>query len=227
LEAFAYTVSHDLRAPLRAIDGFAAMAQDELHAAEQANFEAYLGSIRKSIRRMSDLIDGLLNFSRLNRTPLQRAHIDLDQLVEEVWRELIGLNRNRQIQFSCDRLGKYEGDLTLMRQVFTNLLSNALKFTRNTQQANIHVGCEECEGQMVCFVRDNGVGFDLKYRDKLFGVFERLHSGADYEGTGVGLAIAQRILKRHGGDIWAESAPGGGATFYFSLEQSVDKEAVA
>ena len=217
LEAFAYTVSHDLRAPLRAIDGFSVIVEEELGETGSADARQGLAAIRTNIQRMSALIDGLLDFSRLNRTPLVTMRVDLDELVREIWDDLAATRQGREIEFVCEPMGTCEADQTLLRQVFTNLLSNAVKFTRNQPAPKIQVGRELRGKETVYYVKDNGVGFDLKYRDKLFGVFERLHSGSDYEGTGVGLAIVQRIILRHGGQVWAESAPGAGATFYFSL----------
>ncbi|MEW6367594.1 MAG: ATP-binding protein [Acidobacteriota bacterium] len=220
LEAFSYSISHDLRAPLRHLDGFSRILVEE-HAAElPADAARYLGIIRQSAQQMGRLIDELLHFSRLSRQPLARQDSDMQEMVQQVWDDLRGERQERGVEIGIEPLPAAECDPGLIRQVWTNLLSNALKFTRRCEVARIEVGwrAPESSAAGAYFVRDNGAGFDMRYADKLFGVFQRLHRAEDYEGTGVGLAIVQRIIHRHGGRVWAESEPGKGATFYFSIE---------
>ncbi len=217
LEAFAYSVSHDLRAPLRHLSGFAEMLQNKCGEQLDVSGQRYLDVIIESAVRMGNLIDHLLGFSRLGRTELQKARISLDQVVKRALSDLKEESRGRDVLWSIADLPTVSADPALLRMVFVNLLSNALKFTRQQQQAEIEVGCDENNGQVVLFVRDNGAGFDMKYADKLFGVFQRLHRTDQFEGTGIGLANVRRIILRHGGETWAESQEGKGATFYFSL----------
>ena len=216
LEAFAYTVSHDLRAPLRAIDGFSRIVANEYAAEIDKDGRRYLRLVSENVERMSQLIDDLLAFSRLSQQALQIQHVDVTALVESVIEDLAPERRGRQVEITHDDLPPCQADPGLLRQVLANLLSNAQKFTKERKTAHIHIGCQQGE-QTVYYVRDNGVGFDMQYADKLFGVFERLHHDTTYEGTGVGLAIVQRIIQRHGGRIWAESAPEKGATFFIAL----------
>jgi len=220
LEAFAYTVSHDLRAPLRAIDGFSRIVANEYVTEIDDKGQRYLGLVSENVGRMSQLIDDLLAFSRLSRQSLQIQDVDVTALVESVIEDLAPERQSRQIEITHDDLPPCQADPGLLRQVLANLLSNAQKYTRARETAHIHVGCQQQGRQIVYYVRDNGVGFDMRYANKLFGVFERLHHNSAYEGTGVGLAIAQRIIQRHGGQIWAESAPDQGATFFFVLKGS-------
>lgn len=218
LEGFSYSVSHDLRAPLRGIDGFARILQDEYAAALPDEGRRYLKLVRNNAQQMGRLIDDLLNFSRLNRQPVRRVACDSAALVKECLESLGSEANGRELCVSVGDLPRVEADPALLRQVFVNLLSNAMKFTRRSEPARIEVGTlEHPDCGRVFFVRDNGVGFDMKYRDKLFGVFQRLHRAEDYEGTGVGLALIQRIIHRHNGEIWAEAEPGEGAVFYFTL----------
>jgi light-regulated signal transduction histidine kinase (bacteriophytochrome) len=167
---------------------------------------------------MSNLIDAILNFSRMSRQPLAKQLLYPAQLVHEVVDELLPLEKGRTIDVSVSEIPPCKGDPALVKQVFYNLISNSLKFTRNREKAVISIGSMESDGRTVYFVRDNGVGFDMKYVDKLFSVFQRLHDEKMYEGTGIGLAIAQRIIQRHGGQIWAEGKVSEGAAFYFTLE---------
>ncbi len=217
LEAFSYSVSHDLRAPLRAIDGFARILQLE-HAPELSpGAMHHLQVIRHSARQMGSLVDGLLAYMRLGRQPLEKHSIAPAELVRQALGSLSSEQEGRQFDISVGELPACRADPALLREVWVNLLSNALKFTREREPARIEVGCTERDGEQVYFVKDNGVGLDMQYAGKLFGVFQRLHNDEEYEGAGVGLAIVQRIIHRHGGRVWAESEPGVGATFYFTL----------
>ena len=217
LEAFNYSVSHDLRAPLRHITGFMKLLQQRLGDRLDVETRRYMDTIYEASTKMSMLIEDLLNFSRLGRSEMQKRKVDLNTLVNEVIREIKEDLKERKIRFEIDELPVVLGDKSLLRQVFVNLLSNAVKFTSTRPQAEIKIGCKDEGDKFTCYVTDNGVGFDMKYADKLFGVFQRLHRQAEFEGIGIGLANVQRIIARHGGRVWAESVMGQGATFYFSL----------
>jgi PAS domain S-box-containing protein len=217
LDAFAYSVSHDLRAPLRHLAGYSQMLQKNSGSKLDESGSRYLEVILEAAGRMGNLIDNLLAFSRLGRADMQKIKVDPNQLLQTVIADLEDETRGRKIQWSIGELPRVNADAALLQMVFTNLLSNALKFTRNRQQSEIEVGCSGNNGELVVFVRDNGAGFDMKYADKLFGVFQRLHRADEFEGTGIGLANVRRIILRHGGKTWAESRNGEGATFYFSL----------
>ena len=217
LEAFAYSVSHDLRAPLRRINGFAGILLEDFSAQLDPVAKGYLERVSQAGRHMCQLLDDLLNLSRVTRKELTRRRTDLDSLVKEVRDSLQPEIEGREIEWQIGCLPTVECDPGLIKQVFANLLLNAIKYTRPRQRATIQVDQMICDGQPAVFVRDNGVGFDMKYADKLFGVFQRLHSAADFEGTGIGLATVRRIITRHGGRIWAEGAVDQGATFYFTL----------
>lgn len=221
LEAFSYSVSHDLRAPLRHIDGFASLLSKQASGSLDETGHRYLGVISDAARRMGRLIDDLLTFSRMSRTQLDAAEVDQDQLVADAIREP-GIDRPG-IEWHIAPLPRVRADAAMLRQVWLNLLSNAAKYSAHAEPPRIAVGSlpdPDTPGGYVFFVRDNGVGFDMKYAAKLFGVFQRLHSDAEFEGTGIGLANVRRIVARHGGRTWAESTPGAGATFYFSLPPS-------
>ena len=220
LEAFSYSVSHDLRAPLRALDGFSRAVQEDYGALLPEEGRRYLQVIRGSAQRMGNLIDDLLTFSRLSRLPLLKRPIDTGALVQTVLADLAHQREGRSIEVRLGDLPACEGDTALLKQVWVNLLSNAFKYTQKREAAVVEVGSmKEEEGRTVYFVRDNGTGFDMRYAHKLFGVFQRLHRAEDYEGTGVGLAIVQRVVHRHGGRAWAEAVVDQGATFYFTLEE--------
>ncbi len=218
LEAFAYSVSHDLRAPLRAVDGFSRILIEE-HAGElSADAQHYLGVVRRNAVQMGELIDDLLAFSRFGRQPLSKQAVDLADLARQVIEDLDPQRDGRRVDVRMHDLPACEADPALLKQVLANLLSNAVKYTRCRERAKIDIGSAGAAREgVVYFVRDNGAGFDMRYADKLFGVFQRLHSVGEYEGTGVGLAIVHRIVTRHGGRVWAEAAPDQGATFYFTL----------
>jgi PAS domain S-box-containing protein len=219
LEAFSYSVSHDLRAPLRAIDGFSKLLLEDYYNKIDAEGRRLIDVIRNSTVRMGNLIDGLLAFSRLGRQALASSEVNMTELAQEAYSEAEGGEPNRNVQIRIDKLPPALGDRVLLRQVFVNLLSNAMKFTRGKNPAVIEVGFTPGGDQNVFYVRDNGVGFDMRYADKLFGVFQRLHGVNEFEGTGLGLAIVQRVIHRHGGRVWAEGALDHGATIFFSLPQ--------
>jgi PAS domain S-box-containing protein len=217
LEAFSYSVSHDLRAPLRAIDGFSQAVMEDFSGLLPAEGVRYLQTIRSGAQRMGALIDDLLAFARLHRQPVEAQIVDTDRIVRAALADLGSPWPDRRVDLRIGELPACRGDPVMLRQVWTNLLSNALKYTRKRDPATIDVGSANEAGEQVFFVRDNGTGFDMRYSDKLFGVFQRLHRADEYEGTGVGLAIVQRIVQRHGGKAWGEAAIDRGATFYFTL----------
>ena len=216
LESFSYSISHDLRAPLRAIDGYARMLLKKHGDSFDEESARRFNTIRSNAQMMGQLIDDLLSFSRLSRARLSLADMDMTDLIAEVWEELT-VNSERRPDFLFDGIPPCLGDRTLIRQVLSNLLSNAVKFSSKSDRARIEMGGSRQGNENIYFVKDNGVGFDMQYHDKLFGVFQRLHGIDEFEGTGVGLAIVQRIVHRHGGRVWAESKENEGATFYFSL----------
>ena len=221
LEAFAYSVSHDLRAPLRHMAGFAELLQKNASSVLDDKGQRYMTMILESAKRMGDLIDDLLAFSRMGRVEARMTLVDLDQLVKEVVSELRQEAEGREIVWRIDSLPTCYGDRSMLRVVLVNLVSYAIKFTRQRARAEIEIGgAKGSEDEAAVFVRDNGAGFDMKYVDKLFGVFQRLHHADAFEGTGIGLATVQRIIHRHGGKVRAEGAVDQGATFYFSVPKS-------
>jgi PAS domain S-box-containing protein len=218
LQSFSYSVSHDLRAPLRHILGFVALLQKEATPSLSENSVGRLTTIAQAAQRMGNLIDDLLAFSRIGRAELQKSDVELDELVRQTLGDFQAETKERQIAWEIHPLPFVRADRALLRMVLVNLISNAVKFTGARAQPKIEIGCAPDEaGEKVIFIRDNGAGFDEEYADKLFGVFQRLHSQAEFEGTGIGLANVQRIIKRHGGRTWAQGVVDGGATFYFSL----------
>jgi len=217
LEGFSYSVSHDLRAPLRAIAGFARILNQEHAGVLDAAGLRLLQIISDNVGKMGQLIDDLLAFSRLGRHELKITALDMGPLVGEVAAELQEATGGRPIDWLLEPLPRVPGDRALMRQVWFNLLANAVKFTRQQERPVIAVGCRQEGDETVFYVKDNGVGFDMKYVGKVFEVFQRLHSDEEFEGTGVGLALVKRIISRHGGRVWAEGKVGGGAGFYFTL----------
>ena len=218
LESFSYSVSHDLRAPLRHIDGFARIIKDEYSAGLSEDGRNYLDRVIKAANDMGRLVDDLLNLARIGRKAMVREKVNLGSVVRQAIAELAPEANGREIEWRIEPLPELECDPGLARLALVNLLSNAAKFTRTRKPAVIEVGTKPVNGIDAIFVRDNGVGFDPKYSDKLFGVFQRLHRQDEFEGTGVGLATVRRIVRRHGGEIWAESEPGHGTTFTFTLE---------
>lgn len=217
LEAFSYSVSHDLRAPLRTIHGFARILLEEHGSVLPEGGRRYVGLIDEGALQLGNLIDELLTFSRLGRQSLQRRAVETADLVRDMVDRLRKENSDRDLTFALGDLPSCNADPTMIRSVWSNLLSNAVKFTRPRERARIEIGVQPAADGPVYFVRDNGVGFEMKYRDKLFGVFQRLHRAEDFEGTGVGLAIVERVIQRHGGRVWAESKNGEGAAFFFTL----------
>jgi PAS domain S-box-containing protein len=222
LEAFSYSVSHDLRAPLRGVDGYARILVEDYESKLDYEGKRVLGVIQNETRRMGRLIDELLNFSRLGRQQMKTSVLNMTLMAKEVFEELAPVQRRPQLELKP--LPPARGDEALIRQVFVNLVSNAVKFTRLREAPVIEIGSQPDPEQSLYYVKDNGVGFDAKYASKLFGVFQRLHREDEFEGTGVGLALIQRIIHRHGGRIWAEAKLNEGATFYFTLPKEKDKQ---
>jgi signal transduction histidine kinase len=218
IEAFSYSVSHDLRAPLRHINGFVDLLKDRIGSTLDEKSTRYLDVIVEGAKRMGRLIDDLLSFSRMSRTEMSERAVDLSRVVEDVIAEVMRDAGDREIAWDVGELPAVVGDRSMLRIVFVNLLSNAVKYTRGTSRAEIDVRVlSQADGSAVIRVRDNGVGFDMRYADKLFGVFQRLHRAEEFEGTGIGLATVQRIVHRHGGRVWAESVPGAGTSMFLTL----------
>lgn len=217
LEAFSFSVSHDLRAPLRAISGFSLILLEDYAGKLDDEGKRLLNVVRDNTTRMEQLIDDILQFSRSGRLEMNMAGIDMEALAQAVFEELQPSIGSSKLQVTIGHLPPARGDLPLLRQVFANLLSNAIKFSRTREAPGIEVGGSVTGNEAVYFVKDNGVGFDMQYVDKLFGVFQRLHTVDEFEGTGIGLAIVKRIVTRHGGRVWAEGKVNEGATIYFAL----------
>lgn len=219
LESFTYSVSHDLRAPLRSISGFVKILEEDYgHTIDQEG-KRLIKIIERNASQMGHLIDDLLDFSRMNRKEMSEQQIDLDDMVKQIMTDMVLQEKERKINFKIEPLGAIRGDLSMLRQVWVNLISNSIKYTRKREVAEIQISCKEEGDKKIFSISDNGVGFDMKYHHKLFGVFQRLHKAQDFEGTGVGLALVHRIISRHGGDIWANAAPDQGATFLFFLTE--------
>jgi light-regulated signal transduction histidine kinase (bacteriophytochrome) len=217
LESFSYSVSHDLRAPLRHITGFSQLLERRAGASLDAVSRNYLKTIHSAAQQGGTLVDDLLAFSRMGRAEMRQSHVDLQALAHEVRHELEADAVGRRVEWRVGELPPVEADPSLLRQVLRNLFGNALKYTRPREHALIEVGSRRGGGELEVWVRDNGVGFEMQYVDKLFGVFQRLHTVEQFEGTGIGLANVRRIISRHGGRTWAEGAVGQGATFHFTL----------
>ena len=217
LETFSYSISHDLKAPLRAISGFSGMLSQDYSSCLDKEGNRLLNVINVNAVQMGQLIDDILMYSRTVRKPLERGEINIKKLAEGVISELKGEYKGRDIAFDVHEMPKCTGDSVLIKQVLMNLISNAIKFTVKEEKAEIEVGSRQTDNETIYHIKDNGVGFDTKYADKLFGLFQRLHSTKEFEGTGVGLSITQRIIHKHRGKIWAEAKVNEGATFYFSL----------
>jgi len=220
LEAFSYSVSHDLRAPLRSIHGYMNIFSAEYAKQLDAEGQRLINIILSNGRRMGQLIDDLLSFSQLGRKELRKGRVSMKDLVTEVWREQVEMEKHRRINFVLHDIPPAIADGATIKQVWTNLISNACKYSTNQKEARIEVGSFLEENDVIYYVKDNGAGFEMKYYHKLFGVFQRLHSEDEFTGTGVGLAIVERILLKHGGSVWAESALNQGATFFFSLSRA-------
>ncbi len=220
LEAFAYSVSHDLRGPLRAISGFTRILMEDYVGKLDAEGKRLGGIIQQNTKKMGQLIDDLLAFSRMGRVSMSFSKIDMKEMANAIYHEATNAEARKRIAFTIADLPKAEGDTNMMRQVWMNLISNAIKFSAHRKPALISVSCQEEENRLIYCIKDNGAGFNMKYKDKLFGVFQRLHSEKEFEGTGVGLALVQRIIHRHGGEVWAKAEVDNGAAFYFSLPKN-------
>lgn len=219
LEAFSYSVSHDLRAPLRHISAFSQILREDFASTLDPVAQGYLNKIQNGVENMGRLIDALLKMAHVSRKPLVCCVTNLNSLVNDVVADLQADLQNRRIDWRVGTLSSAECDAGLLKQVFANLVSNAVKYSRQREVAVIEIGELQEDGASVIFIRDNGAGFDEKYAHKLFGVFQRLHRAEDFEGTGVGLSTVQRIIKKHGGEIWAKGDVGKGATFFFTLKK--------
>ncbi len=217
LESFAYSVSHDLRAPLRHISGYVALLEEQFSGNLPEKASHYMHTVTQSTRQMGILIDDLLQFSRTSRQELRKSLIDMNKLVNEVIHESQSQNQERKITFTLNKLPEVLGDQAMLRQVWVNLIGNAIKYTRKKEEASINIDCSYKNESFVFSVSDNGVGFNMEYAHKLFGVFQRLHSSVEFEGTGIGLANVKRIIQKHDGEVWVNAIPDHGATFYFSI----------
>ena len=222
LEAFAYSVSHDLRVPLRAIDGFSRIVIEDYEEKLDDEGKRLLNIVRENTQKMGDLIDDILLLSRASRQEMRISPVDMESLVANIFEELKPSIGERDVQLELKSLPQAYGDRTLLTQVLTNLISNSIKFTRIRERAVIEVGAKEGKDENVYYVKDNGAGFDMKYVNKLFGLFQRLHGADEFEGTGVGLSIVQRIIRRHGGHVWGEGEIDNGATIYFALPIQIE-----
>lgn len=217
MEAFCYSVSHDLRAPLRSINGYVTILLKSYGHTFDEEGSHMANRILSNVSGMEQLINDLLAFFSMGRKELARTTISMKQMVAEVWKDCTEENRNANIELHMEQLPEVNADKGLMRQVWVNLISNALKYAGKKQKTVVVIGVEEREDHVIFYVKDNGVGFDMKYYSKLFGVFQRLHSAQEFDGTGIGLAIVEKVISRHGGNVWAEGKVGEGASFYFSL----------
>ena len=221
LEAFSHSVSHDLRAPVRHINGFAEILKEEFYSQLPEKARTYLDTISDAAKKMNRLIDDLLNLSRTNRTQLKRSTLKMNQVLDDALSEVRPLLENRNVDFKISSLPEVSGDYNLLRMVWINLLDNAIKYTRNKREAIIQIDYKIEKKEFIFCISDNGVGFDMQYADKLFGVFQRLHAVDEFEGNGIGLSNVRRIISRHGGRTWAEAEVDKGAAFYFSLPENI------
>jgi light-regulated signal transduction histidine kinase (bacteriophytochrome) len=217
LESFSYSVSHDLRAPLRSISGFSNIIKNEYSGSLDPEGIDLFNKVLNSTKRMGELIDDLLRLSRISKQELRKDNVIMKELLKNVFDELTGSSDNSILKLKNNYLCDINADSSLMKIALTNLLSNAIKFSKSRKKPVIEVGCATNENEIIYSIKDNGVGFDMNYADKLFKVFQRLHSIEEFEGTGIGLALVQRIISKHGGKVWAEGEVGKGATFYFTI----------
>ena len=222
LEAFAYSVSHDLRVPLRAIDGFSRIVIEDYEDKLDEEGVRLLNVVRDNTKKMGQLIDDILLLSRAGRQEMKIGELDMSSLAKNIYADFYQDTKGRTVIFSVDDLPRAMGDRALLTQVFTNLIGNAIKFTGDRDISKIEVGFNEDADDNIYYVKDNGAGFDMKYYDKLFGLFQRLHTQEEFKGTGVGLSIVQRIISRHGGRVWGEGEVDKGATIYFSIPKQKD-----
>lgn len=220
LESFSYSVSHDLRAPLRSIDGYSRILLEDYYGKLDEDGRRILNTVIKNALKMGRLIDDLLAFSKIGKQELSKITLDMKALTKIVVSELEALHQDKGFRITIHPMPKIEGDSAMMRQVLTNLISNAMKYSMKKENPVIEIGCRMQNGHCTYYVKDNGAGFDMRYYDKLFGVFQRLHGDSEFEGTGVGLALVHRVISKHGGEVWAEGKVDKGATFYFSLPVS-------
>jgi len=224
LEAFSYSVAHALRAPVRHMKGYVDLLKKRLEKTTDQESLRYAAKIAVASNKMSKLIDDLLDFSRIGYKEMQKSKVNLNSIIKEVIQEIQEELKDRKINWEIDELPDVSGDQSLLRMVIVNLVSNAVKYTNTRSKIVIQIGCKDEGSEIICSIKDNGVGFDMKYADKLFGVFQRLHTEDEFEGTGIGLANVKRIISRHGGRVWAEGAVGQGATFYFTLPKDKDSK---
>jgi len=217
LETFSYSISHDLKAPLRAISGYAGMLKEDYSGSLDEEGNRLLNVVSENAVKMGQLIDDVLMYSRMGRKPLKKTEIDMKKLAEDIFAEQKKECPERKIHFNVKTVPTCRADRVLIKQVLFNLISNAIKYTKAKEDTAIEIGSRKIDGKATYYIKDNGIGFDIKYADKMFGLFQRLHSTKEFEGTGVGLAIVQRLVNRHRGKIWAEAKPNEGATFYFTL----------
>jgi signal transduction histidine kinase len=220
IASFSYSVSHDLRAPIRAMDGYSRIMLEDYGEKVDEEGRRVLKIIRSEAKRMGDLVDDLLAFSRLSREPMVASEVDMTALAKSVFESLAALERDRELQLALRPLPVIKGELAMLRQVWVNLLSNAIKFTKGREVAQIEIGAETTDAEQIYYVKDNGAGFDMRFVGKLFAVFQRLHTEQEFPGTGVGLAIVQRVIARHGGRVWAEGKTNEGATIYFAIPKT-------
>lgn len=220
LESFSYSVSHDLRAPLRSINGFAKILVEDYGSKMDVEGTRVIGKIVSNASRMGQLIDDLLDFSRIVKKEINKSEIDTREFVSSIARELLDMEKGREIELDIKAIENCKADASMIRQVWVNLVTNALKYSRKQKVTRIEIGSETSPEEIVYYIKDNGVGFDMKFMDKLFGVFQRLHRAEDFEGTGVGLALVKRIVERHNGRIWADAKVNKGASFYFALPKT-------
>lgn len=219
MEAFSYSVSHDLQSPLRKIMAYATLFEKKYVGTLDGDGTRILESMVRNTKKMSKLIEDLLKFSQLGRKQVEHEKINMSDLVSSISQDFLVDDLEQRIEFTINSLPSVKGDAALIRQVWINLFSNAIKYSKYKLKTKIEVGFYKKINHIVYYLKDNGIGFEMEYHDKLFGVFQRLHSQEEFEGTGIGLAIVQKIVQRHGGNVWAESIPGEGSSFYFSLPE--------